>query len=237
MIDTLIVDDDYRVAQVHAGYVRTMPGFEVVGLAHTAQEAYDLVGEHTPALVLLDLYLPDEHGLDLMRRLMDLPQPPDTIVISAARDLASVRRAMRQGAVGYLMKPFGMQQLAQRLRAYADLSRRLSAMAGGAHEAEQADVDALFAALGGPAVPRPPKGQSASTMRLIREQVQRADPDISAAEVAAALGTSRPTAQRYLAYLVRHGAIDLRLQYGTTGRPEHRYSTHRSPTRDIADAR
>lgn len=171
MIETLIVDDDYRVAQVHAGYVQTLPGFDVVGLAHTAQEAYDLTGERAPALVLLDLYLPDEHGLDLMRRLMDLAQPPDTIVISAARDLASVRRAMRQGAVGYLMKPFGLQQFTQRLGAYADLARRLSAMAGGTQETEQADVDALFATLGSPAVPPPPKGQSASTMRLIREQV------------------------------------------------------------------
>lgn len=224
MIETLIVDDDYRVAQVHAGYVDAMTGFHVAGVAHTAQEAFDLAETCAPDLVLLDLYLPDEHGLDLMRRLMDLAQPPDTIVVSAARDLASVRRAMRQGAVGYLMKPFGLQQFSERLGAYGELSRRLSAIAGGAQEADQADVDALFATLGTPAVPPPPKGQSASTMRLIREQVQQADPDVSAAEVAAALGISRPTAQRYLAYLVRHAAIGLRLQYGTTGRPEHRYS-------------
>lgn len=237
VIDTLIVDDDYRVAQVHAGYVQAMTGFKVVGLAHMAREAYDLTEKCAPNLVLLDLYLPDEHGLDLMRRLMDLPRPPDTIVISAARDLASVRRAMRQGAVGYLMKPFGMQQFSQRLGAYRDLSRRLSAMAGGTQEADQADVDALFAMLGGPAVPAPPKGQSASTMRLIRDQVQRASPDISAAEVAATLGISRPTAQRYLAYLVRHGAIALRLQYGTAGRPEHRYSAHPAQSRTAGQNR
>lgn len=224
MIDTLIVDDDFRVAQVHAGYVQAMPGFQVVGVAHTAQEALDLAERQTPDLVLLDLYLPDEHGLDLMRRLMDLPCSADTVVISAARDVASVRRAMRQGAVGYIMKPFGMQQLSERLSAFRDLSLRLASMARGAQETDQAEVDALFARLGGPVAASPPKGQSASTMRLIREQVQCADPDISAAEVAAALGISRPTAQRYLAYLVRHGAIDLRLQYGTAGRPEHRYS-------------
>lgn len=233
MIDTLIVDDDYRVAQVHAGYVQTMTGFRVIAMAHTAQEAFDMTESRAPDLVLLDLYLPDEHGLDLMRRLMDLPHPPDTIVISAARDLASVRRAMRQGAIGYLMKPFGMQQLSERLRGYGDLSRHLSAMAGGTQETDQADVDALFAMLGGPAMAPPPKGQSASTMRLIREQVQQADPDISAAEVADALGISRPTAQRYLAYLVRHNALGLRLQYGTTGRPEHRYSPRPIPSRAV----
>lgn len=228
MIGTLIVDDDYRVAEVHAGYVQTLPDFRVVGLAHTAREALDLVEAGAPDLVLLDLYLPDQHGLDLMRRLMDLAHAPDTIVISAARDLASVRRAMRQGAVGYLMKPFGMQQFSEKLKAYRDLARRLSAMAGGTDQAEQADVDALFALLGGPATVPPPKGQSASTMRLIRAQVQRADPDTSAGEVASALGISRPTAQRYLAYLARHGAVELRLQYGTTGRPEHRYSARRA---------
>lgn len=237
MIDVLVVDDDYRVAEVHSGYAAAVPGFRVVGIAHTAAEAFELVGGLVPGLVLLDLYLPDEHGLDLMRRLTDLPQPPDVIVISAARDLASVRRAMRQGAVGYLMKPFGRQQFSARMNAYRDLAGRLSAMATGSEEAEQADVDALFATLGGPAMPPPPKGQSASTMRLIREQVKRADPDISAAEVAAAVGVSRPTAQRYLAYLVRHSAIELRLRYGTTGRPEHRYSARAAMTLGAAPRR
>lgn len=223
-IRTLVVDDDFRVAEVHAGYAAAMDGFEVVGSEHTAARALQAAGDLAVELVLLDLYLPDENGLDLMRRLADLPSPPDVIVISAARDLASIRRAMQQGAVGYLVKPFRFAQFAERLGAYRDLQRRLAQLdAGGTGEADQAQIDTLFALLRGSMLPAAPKGQSASTMRLVRQAVLQADPDISAAEVAESVGVSRPTAQRYLAYLARHGVVELRLQYGSTGRPEHRY--------------
>ena len=227
-IRTLVVDDDFRVAEVHAGYVAATDGFQVAGSAHTGAQALRLAGDLDVDLVLLDLYLPDENGLDLMRRFADLPSPPDIIVISASRDLASIRRAMQQGAVGYLVKPFRFAQFAERLGAYRDLQRRLAQLdASGAGEADQAQIDALFALLRGPAMPPAPKGHSASTMRLVREAVQRAPVDISAAEVADTVGISRPTAQRYLAYLAQHGIVELRLQYGTAGRPEHRY---RMPT-------
>jgi two-component system CitB family response regulator len=62
-------------------------------------------------------------------------------------------------------------------------------------------------------------------MRLVRDYVRQADPDVSASDVAGHLGISRPTAQRYLTSLAQQGVIELRLRYGTTGRPEHRYRT------------
>ncbi|MBN9610947.1 MAG: two-component system response regulator [Actinobacteria bacterium 69-20] len=224
MIGTLVVDDDFRVADVHAGYVKSVTGFTVVGVAQSAAQTLRAVQDRRPDLVLLDLYLPDEHGLDVMRRLDEVPTPPDVIVVSAARDLASVRRAMRQGAVGYVAKPFGFALLNERLCAYRDLRRRVAALSTeGSQAAEQSDIDALFALLGGSTVAPAPKGQSESTMRLVREAVRHAAPDISAVQVADSVGISRTTAQRYLVYLARHGVIELRLQYGSTGRPEHRY--------------
>jgi two-component system CitB family response regulator len=57
----------------------------------------------------------------------------------------------------------------------------------------------------------------------IRELLSQAPEDLSAAEIAEQIGISRSTAQRYLAELARQGAIELRLHYGATGRPEHRY--------------
>ncbi|MEO7126297.1 MAG: response regulator [Nakamurella sp.] len=223
-IRTLVVDDDFRVADVHAGYVQAVPGFAVVGIAHTAAQALQMVVDLAPDLTLLDLYLPDQHGLDLMHRIAEAPNPPDVLVISAARDLAGIRRAMQQGAIGYLAKPFGAALLGERLNAYRDLRRRMIAMtSSGPHEAEQAEIDGLFALLGGSTMIPAPKGQSDSTMHLVRQAVQRTSSDVSAVQVAEAVGISRPTAQRYLAYLAQHRVIELRLRYGTTGRPEHRY--------------
>ena len=56
---TLVVDDDYRVAKIHAAYVARTEGFEVAGQAHSAAEAMSAVEALQPDLVLMDVYLPD----------------------------------------------------------------------------------------------------------------------------------------------------------------------------------
>jgi response regulator of citrate/malate metabolism len=228
MISTLVVDDDYRVAAIHAGYVERVTGFRALGTAHTAAGAWQTLHASPPDLVLLDLYLPDEHGLALMRRILNIDGPhPDIIVITAARDIRSVRTAMQLGAVHYLVKPFGFNRLAERLIAYRDMRNRLGALDD---EADQDDVDTLYGLLR--AAPAGGKGFSPSTMRLVRDAVRTAQPDISATELASVLGISRPTAQRYLAQLAQQGSIEVLLRYGTTGRPEHRYRfrTNAAPT-------
>lgn len=222
VLDVLVVDDDYRVAAIHAAFVDRVPGYQVVGQAHSAEQALALASEKSPQLVLMDIYLPDGSGLEVVRSLLADADPPAVIVISAAREIAAVREAMQLGALHYLVKPFGFGVLAERLIAYQQLRRRL---AGLPDEAEQADVDALFGMLRSPAAAlnRPDKGHSAPTLDLVRSAVTASADDVSAADVAETVGISRATAQRYLTYLERHGLVTLRLRYGATGRPEHRY--------------
>ena len=218
MISTLIVEDDYHVATIHAAYVRKVRGFAVAGHASTAAAARSEIRRLTPALVLLDLYLPDGHGLDIVREtLSGKGHRPDFLVITAARDTASVRAAMQLGTVHYLVKPFSFAQLEERLTAYRDLHGRLARI----DQAEQHEVDALYGLLRGPAPL--PKGHSAPTMARIRELLQQSAHDVSASDIAEQVGISRSTAQRYLAELARQGKIELHLHYGSAGRPEHRY--------------
>ena len=223
-IRTLVVDDDFRVARIHAAFVERTEGFEVAGVAHGAEQAIAMMDEVRPDLVLMDVYLPDGDGLGVVRTFAERPDHPDFIIITAARDVATVRAAMQVGAVYYLVKPFGFQALHDRLASYRDLRTR---MAGISEEADQSEVDALFGMLRGPAplqAEQPSKGHSAPTLELVRNAVRAADGDISAAEVAEQVGVSRPTAQRYLTYLAQHGVVRLQLRYGATGRPEHRYT-------------
>ena len=223
-VRTLVVDDDYRVAKIHAAYVARTDGFEVVGQTHSAADALTAVTALTPDLVLMDVYLPDGDGLGVIRKLMEREEHPDCIVITAARDVSTVRTAMQLGAIHYLVKPFGYTALQEKLASYRELRRTMAALDD---DADQSDVDALFGMLRGPAAlpPTPSKGHSAPTLELVRNAVRAAPGDISAAEVAERVGISRPTAQRYLSYLTRHGVVRLQLRYGVTGRPEHRYST------------
>ena len=82
MIKVLIVDDDFMVARVHTGFVTRTTGFEVVGTASSGREAVEQAQAFRPDLVLLDLYLPDRFGLDVLsdlraagaRRIVRTPQ-------------------------------------------------------------------------------------------------------------------------------------------------------------------
>lgn len=226
-LEVLVVDDDVRVARVNAAYVGKVAGFRVAGQAHTAAEALAFLEDAQDAqdahvdLVLLDHYLPDETGLSLVRRLRQLGHHTDIIMVTAARDIATVQAAMRHGALQYLVKPFTFAGLRAKLEGYAALRRALE----GDGEAGQDQVDRIFGALGGASAgpAELPKGHSALTADLVREVLRGAEGPLSAQEVAERSSLSRQTAQRYLKLLERTGWVRLSLKYGETGRPEHRY--------------
>jgi two-component system CitB family response regulator len=222
VIGVLVVDDDFRVAQVHAGFVELVPGFQVVGQAHTAADARAKAGELGPELVVLDVYLPDASGLDLLPEL-----DADVIMATAAADARSVRAALSRGALHYLIKPFAAQELAVRLTAYARYRDQLGTRRELSQEAVDQAVRVLHTTSQGPA--HTAKGQSLVTSRLITETLERAGRPRSAAEIAAEVGISRATAQRYLASLAQAGRVRVSLRYGTTGRPEHEYAWRAEP--------
>ncbi|MET7598626.1 response regulator [Streptomyces sp. NPDC004082] len=220
MIEVLVVDDDIRVARVNAAYVQKVAGFHVAGEAHTAAEALHLM-ETLPRLdlVLMDHYMPDETGLAVVQEMRRRGHQTDVIMVTAARDVATVQAAMRQGALQYLVKPFAFAGLRAKLEAYAGLRRTLD----GGGEAEQVEVDRIFGALSTGAEPDLPKGHSPTTAELVRRALVNAEGPLSAQEIAEATGLSRQTAQRYLKLLERTGRARLTLRYGDAGRPEHRY--------------
>ncbi|MDQ0987520.1 response regulator [Streptomyces sp. V2I9] len=220
MIQVLIVDDDVRVAQINAAYVAKVSGFRVAALAHSAAAALEAVEEIPVDLVLLDHYLPDRNGLAVVQELRRLGRRVDVIMVTAARDVATVQDAMRHGALQYLVKPFTYAGLRSKLEAYAALRQTLD----GGGEAEQAEVDRLFGALWAASEPTLPKGHSPTTAELVRQALRGAQGPLSAQEIADSAGMSRQTAQRYLKLLERTGKVRLTLRYGETGRPEHRYA-------------
>ena len=115
-LSVLIVDDDFHVGRLHAGYVDSVPGFSALAPVGTAEQALRTVHGHAPDLMLLDVYLPDALGLDLLRK-VDV----DTIMLTAAADAPSVRKALRRGALGYLIEPVhgrGTGAQAARLRTF-----------------------------------------------------------------------------------------------------------------------
>jgi response regulator of citrate/malate metabolism len=221
VIRVLVVDDDFMVARIHVGFVGRVDGFEVVGVAHSGADAAEAVARLRPDLLLLDLYLPDRFGLDLLADLRIGPHPCDAIVITAAKESESVKAAVRLGVTDYLLKPFGFSDLEERLKRYAAQRRLMDRT----EVRGQDDVDRVFVrapGASGGSVPLP-KGMSAETARLVESALLEAPGPLSATEVAEVVGVSRVSARRYLEHFVAMGQADVRLRYGSTGRPERRY--------------
>ncbi|MBT1673151.1 two-component system response regulator [Curtobacterium sp. MCLR17_040] len=208
----LVVDDDFHVADLHRRQVDEVPGFRALEPVGTLASARSALSSGTVDLVLVDVYLPDGSGLELLRSI-----DTDAFVLSAASDSGTVRRAMRSGALAYLIKPFAAGVLAERLQAYARSRNVLDERSTLDQEAVERAFRILHAGDSGGASP-----SRAATAALVLEQLVAGE-ERSAAEVAAAIGVSRATAQRYLAQLTADGTVAMQLRYGAAGRPEHRY--------------
>jgi response regulator of citrate/malate metabolism len=222
-LSVLVVDDDFRVASLHVDFVERVPGFHVIGQAHSGAEALELAESLHPDLVLMDIYLPDIDGLRALQQMLTRPSPPAAIVISAANDVASVRSALRLGVTDYLVKPFAFAALAERLTAFRQTLARLDELPV---EATQGDINRIFEQRRPTRPTQDAAGSThlAPTLRAVYDAVARASVGVSAAEIAGTIGISRATAQRSLTQLEQSGAILLDLRYGRTGRPEHRYT-------------
>ncbi|MFI6443960.1 response regulator [Kitasatospora sp. NPDC050543] len=222
MIDVLVVEDDPVAAAAHTLYVQREPGFRAVGTAHTCAQALRLLERARAAgrpvdLTLLDLHLPDGHGLQLCRTLRAAGHSTDVIAVTSARELATVRQAVSAGVVQYLLKPFSGAALHDRLERYA---RYRDSLARVGEATGQDEVDQAFAVLRTPERTALPKGLSAPTLEAVATVLRAADAGLSAAAAGTAAGVSRITARRYLEHLVDTGLAVREPQYGQVGRPE-----------------
>jgi response regulator of citrate/malate metabolism len=225
MIRVLVVDDDFMVAKVHAAFVGRTPGFEVAGVAHNGTTALAKVAELRPDLVLLDIHLPDVSGVEVLRRLREQSPDVDVLVISAAKEVEIVRSALRGGVVNYLLKPFDQEDLRERLQENAAAHTSLTA----APTVGQTDLDRLFGSApprARSATPRLPKGLSPESAELVARVLRSSTSDegLSSSECAELTGLSRVSARRYLEHFVEIGRAEVRLRYGTAGRPQRRYA-------------
>ncbi|BDH56597.1 response regulator [Tsukamurella sp. PLM1] len=210
----LVVDDDFRVAAMHAKIVDAMVGLATVGSARTLSEARTVLDRERVDLALVDVYLPDGSGIDFVRGARC-----DCFILGAADDSASVRAGFAAGALQYLIKPFPATELARRLAAYTAYRRILDGA-----QVTQEQVDAAASVLRTDRAPaRRDDGGSVTEKRIV-EALRAADAALLADDIASEVGVSPATARRYLAELVREGTLTMALQYGTTGRPRQLYA-------------
>ena len=239
----LIVEDDPRIADLHRRFTEKVAGYQVVGVAADYAEAREQAPVLEPDLILLDLYLPRGNGLELLKELRGAGLPVDVILITAARDAATLQGALHGGVFDYIIKPVVFSRFEEALQKFQGFRQRLGT---GEEGLEQAEVDRLLhgggsADGGGGTGPGEmaredlPKGVDPLTLDKVQRvfcpaggtdcaEDDRIGPEgISAESLGARLGVSRSTARRYLEYLVSAGFLEADVNYGGVGRPERRY--------------
>ncbi|WNS46590.1 response regulator [Paenibacillus sp. MMS20-IR301] len=224
-LKVLIVEDDPMVAKFNRHYVEQVPGFEVAGWAATGAEAVKLLAEQDIDLMLLDIYMPQMSGLELLSSLREQGSRVDIIVISAASDNTSIRKALQNGAVDYLIKPFEFARFQAALTSYREdhqlmhrehLSQeQLDKLLR--HTAQDAEGEAAAALV-------LPKGLTEGTLESIWSIIkQLQSPVFSTEEISSQAPISRISVRKYLAFLTEAGVLEMELSYGAVGRPVYMY--------------
>ncbi|QQD77653.1 response regulator [Curtobacterium sp. YC1] len=215
----LIVEDEPLTAEAHAAYVGRLDGFTVVASAATGREMLAAVAAEKPDLVLLDVNLPDAHGLQLVRALRTAGSAVDVIAVTAANDARGVKNAIALGVVQYLVKPFSFRTFAERLTTYREYRRGFEDR----RSMSQADIDERLGTLRPSAPAEAEKGIARETLESIEAVLMGAAGGASATEVARAAGTSRVTARRYLEHFITLGQVEKDVRHSGPGRPEYEY--------------
>ncbi|WP_042146894.1 response regulator [Paucisalibacillus sp. EB02] len=220
MIHVIIVEDDFRIATIHEEFIGMIKGFKVVGKALNGQEAIKLVNNNNIDLVILDVYLPDMLGTDIIESIRYQNSSIDFIMVSAATETELVGDIIRNGVFDYIIKPVKMERFIETLERYHEMKQKLEKQ----EEIDQSFLDEYFGYTSENREQKDtPKGIDPLTLEKVSEIINTIKIGITAEEMGMQIGVSRTTARRYLEYLISTGEVGAELEYGIVGRPERKY--------------
>lgn len=221
MIRVLLVEDEERVAALHTAYVEKINGFSLAASAGTVDEAIAVIEKQPIDLILLDIFMPGSHGLSLLPYLREKEKEIDVIIISAASDMERVQRALRHGAVDYLIKPFEFTRFEEALNHYRDKQAFMKE----SRQISQAELDRQLLGRGEQHVPEDiPKGLTKATLNQVWEEIQKIEDAFSTEDIVKKVGISGVSARKYLKFLADIDVLEVKVVYGTVGRPVYQHT-------------
>ncbi|MGJ9381488.1 response regulator [Salipaludibacillus sp. CF4.18] len=224
----LIVEDDFRIADITSEFISKLDGFSIVGLTKSGEETLEFLKKNTPLphIILLDVYIPDVKGLDLFWSIRKTYHQIDIIMVTATKEVTMIEDTLRGGIFDYIVKPVDFS----RLKATLDRFKERRTFLDSKSTMDQKEIDMLTGVQESmrhenPSHPKIlPKGIDGMTLDKIREILQPLNREgVTAVEVSKKLGASRSTVRRYLEYMTSINELKVKQSYGEVGRPERRY--------------
>ena len=229
MIRVLIIEDDFRIAEINRQFVDKVAGFMALKVVKTGEDAVAYLRNNKtegPQLILLYVYIPDTEGLSLFWQLRKEFNEIDIIMVTAAREVATIAETLRGGIFDYIVKPTDFARFEQTLIRFKNQRAFLMSK----EELEQGEIDRLtgLQTVSGSRTVKEeilPKGIDQITLDKINAALQSGEKlGMTAMETGNKVGVSRSTARRYLEYLVSVKVAEAQLNYGDIGRPERKYT-------------
>ncbi|WP_332646883.1 response regulator [Lysinibacillus sp. 54212] len=226
-IKVLLVEDDPMVREVNRQFIERVEGFEVIAMAANGVEGFQKIQELKPDLVVIDIFMPEQNGIETLQKIRQEQLLVDVISVTAANEMPTIQHMLHLGVYDYIMKPFTFQRMEQTLQNYKQFKRKKDTI----QDITQQDLDELLQKYRNAdeesqpdeAVLDLPKGFNRATLDKVLAYLKQAKQGASADEVAAAIGVARVTARRYLDFMEKRDLIKVDIQYGSVGRPINQY--------------
>lgn len=220
MIRVLIVEDDPMVAEFNRRYLTQIKGFVLTAMVRSAAEALLVLEKQEVDLILLDIFMPQMTGLDFLSQIRTVDTNVDVIIVSAACDSYSIQKALRCGAVDYLIKPFEFERFNAALSAYRDRAMFMREC----NSIQQTELDQKVLLKDQSLLNELPKGLGRNTLKMIWEYIQAgADNAFTTEELAKRVGISRVSMRKYLTFLTQLDILRMEVTFGSVGRPVYTY--------------
>jgi len=221
LIEVMIVEDDPMVRDINSRFLKRVEGFNLYKAVGNLTESKKFIMAKKPDLILLDVFLPNENGIDFLKWLRSEEFSVDVILITADKTIERVQEAFRYGAIDYLIKPFDFERFKEALIQFKERYYEFKKV----DEIEQSELDKLIS--NATVVQRDEglaKGFNKYTYKSIWKEIERGDNEyFTAEELSEKIKVARVTVRRYLEYMEKEGQLEKLVEYGKVGRPQHKF--------------
>ena len=221
MIEVMIVEDDPMVRDINSKFLKRIEGFRLCAVVSNLKDAKALIAMKKPDLILLDVYLPKENGIDFLKWIREKNIDIDIILITADKSLDRIQEAFRYGAVDYLIKPFNFERFKEALIQFKSRHEKFKKN----DEIEQKDLDLLISNFNTAQHEEDfSKGFNKYTYKSIWDEIEKSNYKVFTAEILSEkLGIARVTVRRYLEHMEKEHKVEKLVEYGKVGRPQYQY--------------
>jgi len=224
----LLIEDDPMVREVNRQFIERVEGFTVIDMSGNGVDGISKIKALKPDLVLMDIFMPEQDGIETLRKIRNENLPVDVIAVTAANDMQTIQKILHLGVYDYIMKPFTFERMQQTLKNFDRFKR----MTNSVNDVTQKELDEMIHHFREGEAPLDtslediidlPKGFNRTTLEKVLNYIKQTKNSASADDVASNIGVARVTARRYLDFLEKQKLIKVDVHYGGIGRPINHY--------------